>query len=112
MGALGKTGIKVLGFTSTIEMLDDMKPETATYRVKADTDYAVYVEFGTKSQEAQPFMRRAVNQTMRNSDTIMSNADDINEFVRLLAERIADNADSNAPVDTGKLQNSITVEEL
>jgi len=112
MGALGKAGVGVFGIAQSLELLEDMKPEEASYRVTADTDYAVYVEFGTKSQEAQPFMRRATNQAMRNAGSYMEEADDVDEFVELLAENIAERAERNAPVDTGTLQNSITVEQL
>lgn len=112
MGALGKAGIGIFGLSQTLDMLDGMKPESASYRVTADTDYAVYVEFGTKSQEAQPFMRRATNKAMRDADTLLEDADDVDEFVSLLAENIAENAEGNAPVDTGTLQGSIEVEKL
>jgi len=112
MGALGKAGVGLFGLSEAVDMLEDAKPETASYRVSADTDYAVYVEFGTKSQEAQPFMRQAVRKTLREAESIFDDADDIDEFVRLLAEKIADRAETNAPVDTGKLKNSITVEKI
>jgi len=113
MGALGRTGLSLYGMNETLELLDGMKPDdSATYRVQADTDYAVYVEFGTKNMSAQPYMRPAVNQTMRNAGKHADDADDVDEFVEILAEEIASKARDRAPVDTGKLQNSITVEKL
>lgn len=112
MGALGKAGVGIFGISETMEMLEDAKPEEATYRVSAETDYAVYVEFGTKSQEAQPYMRRATNQTMREAGKHMEDAEDVDEFVSNLAEAIAERARDNAPVDTGTLRDSITVTEL
>lgn len=112
MGALGNTGIGIVGLSSTIDMLEDAKPETASYRVSAETDYAVYVELGTKNMKAQPYVRPAVRQVMRNAGVYADEADDTDEFVELLAEAIAEKARSNAPVDTGELSDSITVEEL
>lgn len=113
MGALGKTGIRLIGLHETQEMLEGMKlDDSATYRVKADTDYAVYVEFGTRNMPAQPYMRPAVNQTMREADRYIDKADSMDEFVEMLANKIADRAQDRAPVDTGTLRDSITVEKL
>lgn len=93
-------------------MLESQKPESATYRVTADTEYAVYVEFGTRYMEAQPYMRPAVNKTMRNAGSFADDADSTDEFVRMIAEEIADKARGQAPVDTGRLRDSIEVKEL
>lgn len=113
MGALGKAGIGLIGLSATQDMLENAKPDdTATYRVSAETDYAVYVEMGTRNMEAQPYMRPAVNQTMRNAGSYAAQADSNDEFVELLAEAIADKARDKAPVDTGTLRDSITVEKL
>jgi len=57
-------------------------------------------------------MRPALNQAMRNGDRYMAEADDVDEFVELLAEEVADTAQDRAPVDTGTLRDSITVEEV
>jgi hypothetical protein len=104
--------LEISGINSTKQKLENAKPETTSYRVTADTDYAVYVEFGTKSQSAQPFMRQAVNQVMRDADSIAESAESTDDLVETLAEEIADEARDNAPVDTGKLRNSIEVREL
>lgn len=112
MGALGKAGIALLGYDAMLDSLEAAKPSEATYRVSASTDYAVHVEFGTKHSPAQPYMRPAVNQVMRNSERYAGGADDTDELVENLAEAIAEKARGKAPVDTGKLRDSITVEEL
>lgn len=104
--------IEVDGIESTKAMLETKKPDTAKYRVTADTEYAVYVEFGTRYMEAQPFMRPAVNQTMRNAGKYAEDANDTDEFVESIAEAIANKAERKAPVDTGRLQNSIEVRKL
>lgn len=105
-------GVDASGIKEAKTMLEDAKPETASYRVSAQTDYAVYVEFGTKYMEAQPFMRPATNQVMRNAGMYAKKADSTDEFVRELAEAIADKAADRAPVDTGRLKRSITAEKI
>lgn len=112
MGALGKAGVAVLGFNEVTDMLEAAKPETASYRVSAQTDYAVYVEFGTKKDAAQPYMRPATNQVMRNAGVYAEDADSTDEFVENVANAIADKAADRAPVDTGTLQDSITAEKI
>lgn len=112
MGALGDAGVKLLDYAATVDALESAKPAEATYRVSASTDYAVHVEFGTKHAPAQPYMRPAVNQVMRNAERYASSADDTDELVESIAEAIADKARGKAPVDTGTLRDSITVEEL
>lgn len=104
--------IDISGVDETQQMLEEAKPQTAEYRVKADTSYAVYVEFGTKYMEAQPYLRPAVNQTMREAESIFENSDDIEDFVENLAERIQEIAKDRVPVRTGQLKRSITVERL
>lgn len=104
--------IDVDGVDETQAMLEESKPETAAYRVSANTDYAVYVEFGTKYMEAQPYLRPAVHQTMRNASTYAKQSDSVDEFVESLAEEAAKKARKKAPVDTGRLRDSITVEKL
>lgn len=110
--AFNNANVEIDGIATTVANLERAKPETAAYRVSADVDYAIYVEFGTKFAQAQPYLRPAVNQTIRNADSLAARANSVDELVELLAESIAEKAQGNAPVDTGKLQNSIKVEEL
>lgn len=104
--------IDISGIDSAQAALEEAKPQEAEYRVNAGTSYAVYVEFGTKHMEAQPFLRPAVNQTMREAESIFEDSDDVDEFVEALAERIQEHAKESVPVRTGRLKRSITVEEL
>jgi len=105
--------ISIDGVDESKAMLEEAKPDgSATYRVKADTEYAVYVEYGTKHMSAQPYLRPAVNQTMRNAGSYAEDADDLDGFAKSLADAIAERAQDKAPVDTGRLRDSITVEEL
>lgn len=103
-------GTAIRGFGATMDMLDYAEFGTVRATVSAKTDYAVYVEFGTYKDEAQPYLRPAVRQTMRELPDIVSDADDEAEIVNTMAERIADRMRSDVPVDTGTLRNSITVE--
>jgi len=112
--AFTNVGVKVLQFNAATDTLESMKPSgDATYRVIADTDYAVYVEFGTKNMAAQPYLRPAVNQALRESGSLWEQSDgDIDEFVEKFADKVAENAQDNAPVDTGTLRDSIRVEQV
>ncbi|MCU4754241.1 hypothetical protein OB919_20035 [Halobacteria archaeon AArc-curdl1] len=105
------SGISVSGFDTVLDALDYDVSGTAKYTVKARAEYAVFVEFGSSRNQAQPFIRPAVEQTMRNIDTLIDDTADSDEIARILAEDIADNSRGNAPVDTGNLRDSITVEE-
>jgi len=104
--------IEVDGISSVNAKLEEAKPGTAEYRVSANTDYAVYVEFGTRYMEAQPYLRPAVNQTMREADAIARSSDSVEEFVEELAENIAERAKDEVPVRTGRLKRSIKVEKV
>jgi len=104
-------GTALRGFDAVMDMLQYDEFGTVQATVSAETDYAVYVEFGTYKDEAQPYLRPAVNQTLRELPEIMQSADDEEELVNEIANRIADRMRDEVPVDTGQLKNSITVEE-
>lgn len=105
--------VDVSGISQTAEMLEQSKPEgSAEWRVHADTDYAVYVEFGTSKMEAQPYLRPAARRAMRNIDSLAEDADSVNELVENIAIAIEDEAQERAPVDTGRLRNSIHAERI
>lgn len=106
------TGIDVDGLETTVTALEDAKPSEATWTVGTDVEYSVYVEYGTRHMEAQPFLRPAVRQTMREADSIAEDADDADELVEAIAKRIEERAKEKAPVDTGRLMRSIEAEEV
>jgi len=83
---------------------------TVAYRVGTNVEYAIYVEFGTSSNQAQPYLRPAVEQAMAEIDQI--SWDSPEELVEKLALRIESYAKDNTPVDTGNLQGSIKAERV
>ena len=103
-------GISLSGLDSTLDVLDYDGFGTVTYRVGSDVDYSIHVEYGTSRMEAQPYLRPAVEEVLSNIDQYADNADSLDEMIKAIAEAVADVASDKAPVDTGRLQNSITVE--
>lgn len=106
------SGITMTGIGGVMDALDYDGFGTAEYRVGTNVEYAVYVEFGTSSQEAQPYLRPAVEQAVAELDSIADNADSVDELVEILALKIESYAKERAPVDTGTLRNSITATQL
>jgi len=104
--------ISLDGFSALNETLDYTGFGTESYRVKAGAPYALHVEFGTSRMQAQPFLRPAVEDVVANIDRYVDDADTPEELVEQLAEAIAERARDRAPVDTGRLRDSITVERL
>jgi len=104
-------GTAIAGWQTVDGMLSYDEFGTVTATVSAETEYAVYVEFGTVHMEAQPYLRPAVTQTLRELPAIAHDTDGPDELVNEIARRIADRMRDKVPVDTGQLKRSITVEE-
>lgn len=107
-------GINIHGISQTEQELDSARhfaENVSRFTVAADVEYAVYVEFGTIHQQAQPFLANATREVMRNPDKYVDNPESARELIEQLTNAIADAARSNAPVDTGTLRDSIRVEE-
>ena len=105
-------GITMLGFDGVMDALDYDGFGTKEYRVGTDVEYAVYVEFGTASNEAQPYLRPAVEQALSEMDRVADRADSPEELVEELALRVEELAKKRAPVDTGTLRNSIEAQRV
>ncbi|ELZ00767.1 HK97-gp10 family putative phage morphogenesis protein [Natrialba asiatica] len=105
------TGISISGFDGLLDSLDYRTSGTVQYTVRAGVDYAIYVEYGTSKMQAQPFLRPAVEEAVRDLDRIIGSDLDPDTIADTLANEIADNAQSRAPVDTGALRDSIEVEK-
>lgn len=106
-------GITISGIDEAQESVEAAKPDNITTRaIVADTEYAVFVEFGTISQAAQPFIRPAVREVLRNPSRHVNSPDTVDEIIGDLVEAIADLAKRKAPVDTGRLRDSIQVKEV
>lgn len=105
--------VNIDGLSGVVASLEAAKPgDTESWQVGSDVEYSVYVEFGTKNQQAQPYLRPAVNQAFRRSDKLAAEANSTDEFIELLAKQIAKNARETVPVDTGRLKRSIKAEKL
>lgn len=112
---MSNSGIDILGYASVIEDLDDVRDAVSTteqWKVGTNVEYAVYVEFGTSDQAAQPYLRPAARSALRDFDSVVGSVDDADELVEELALRIEEKAKDRAPVDTGNLRRSIEAERL
>lgn len=102
----------MLGIDGVISALDYESFGTRKYRVGTNVDYAIHVEFGTSSNQAQPYLRPAVEKAINELDDIADSADSPAELVQKFALRIEKYAKENAPVDTGNLRGSISAQKL
>lgn len=84
----------------------------AEWVVGTNVEYSVYVEYGTSTQAAQPYLRPAVERAQRESERIFNGADGMDEFVASLALLIEEDAKRRCPVDTGNLRASIRAEKV
>lgn len=105
-------GISMLGIDDVMNALDYEDFGTRKYRVGTNADYAVHVEFGTSSNQAQPYLRPAVEKAVNELDEIADSTDGVNELVETLALKIEEYAKKNAPVDTGNLKGSISAQRI
>lgn len=109
---MGKSGTSIFGFSSLMDALDFDASGTASYVVGSNVEYAVYVEFGTSSQQAQPYLRPAVERAVRKLDTVVEDADSTDEIAEALALQVEREAKELVPVDSGNLKGSIEAEKL
>jgi phage gpG-like protein len=101
----------LFGMDTVLDALDFESFGTARYVVGTNVEYAVYVEFGTSRNQAQPYLRPAVERAVRSMDQL-SVADSPEEIAQRLALKIEAEAKREAPVDTGTLKASITAQKL
>ena len=105
-------GISMLGINGVISALDYESFGTRKYRVGTNANYAIHVEFGTSSNQAQPYLRPAVETTVAEFDDIADSASSPDELVQKFALRVEKYAKENAPVDTGNLRGSISAQRI
>ena len=103
-------GVTMLGLDGVLDALDYDGFGSREYRVGTNAEYAVYVEYGTASNQAQPYLRPAVEKAIAEIDQI--SWDSPQELVETLALKVESYAKDNAPVDTGNLQGSIKAERV
>jgi hypothetical protein len=106
------SGINLVGFGDVIDALDYQPFGRVKYVVGTNVEYSVYVEYGTSEQRAQPYLRPALEQALREFDTYASEADSAEELVENLALRVEAIAKEEVPVDTGNLRGSIEAERV
>lgn len=106
------TGISMLGFDGVMDALDYDSFGSEEYRVGTNVEYAIFVEYGTSRNQAQPYLRPAVEEVLSDIDQIANRVDSPEELVERLALEIEAVAKKNAPVDSGNLRGSITAERL
>lgn len=112
---MANRGIQVLtevsGFGKVDSWLQQMILESdEIYLVGTNVEYSIYVEFGTSSTAAQPYLFPAVESALSEVHQIWEDTGyDINATVRTLAFRIEAYAKFRCPVDTGNLRSSISV---
>lgn len=105
-----QVGMSLLGAADVIDSFQYLlgKFESpADWVVGTNVKYSLYVEFGTSSQKAQPYLRPALAKVKRNIGRIVSSASSLNEALRNAALAIEAEAKRLVPVDTGTLKGSI-----
>ncbi|CDK39672.1 HK97 gp10 family phage protein [Halorubrum sp. AJ67] len=105
-------GITMLGLDGVLDALDYDGFGSRKYRVGTNVEYAVYVEYGTASNQAQPFLRPAVERAVSELDQYASDVDSVDELIEKLAIKIEEYAKKKAPVDTGNLRGSISAQRV
>jgi hypothetical protein len=98
-----------------IDDLQDRYTTTDSWLVGTAVSYAVYVNFGTRDQDPQPFFTSTIQEARqdlpgfiaRNTQTTVAQIDSADELVRVTALAIERVAKQRAPVDTGTLRASI-----
>ena len=98
---------------STLDGVEEQWGNAPTWVVGTNVEYAVHVEFGTSSQEAQSHLRDAVKQTMRSdADRLADEASSADELIEMIAHTIERRTKELAPVDTGTLKASYKAERV
>lgn len=108
-------GLKLHGAAQAIDALDDMRDALGddAYSVGTSVEYAAYVEFGTSTQQAQPYLFPAAQKVMRSQfDAFARAANSTDELARMVALAIEAEAKRTVPVDTGRLRASISVQKI
>jgi len=103
----------MLGMSAAFNALESFEDEMTddTAYVGTTAEYAAPVEFGTEDQQAQPYLRPALQQGLAPAriqsvlDGVLTG--DIDNKAFQIAQDVGDIAKENAPVDTGNLMGSI-----
>jgi hypothetical protein len=113
-----------VGLGSVLEAIDDLQERYAgggaTWVVGTRVEYAIYVNFGTRNQDPQPFFSAAIAEAQTdlagfvasNTRTTLGQADSADELVQTVALALERRMKELAPVDTGTLRASIAAVPL
>lgn len=103
----------LIGYNSLINTFQSITDNWSTpneRQVVAGAPYSAYVEFGTWSMAAQPFMRPAIDGAVGRAGNHARSANNVNQLLELLAIDIRDHAKTYAAVDTGRMRDEIHIE--
>lgn len=102
------------GVARTVSMFEAAKhyyTESVEWTIGTSVEYSVYVEVGTSTQQAQPYLRPALKQVKSRADAIVEKHDgDLEAALKDIATQIEAEAKRRCPVDTGNLRSSIKAE--
>jgi len=111
--------VDVDGFTDAIEELKDLEEDLGQrgeWIVGTSVSYGIYVEYGTRYMQAQPYFRPALAELRaRGVDGFIEDhtrksleeIDDVDELVKTVAFALERRVSELAPVDTGTLRSSV-----
>lgn len=109
--------MSVLGAASTIDAFETFlrqvdKARDTVVIVGTNVEYAAFVELGTSQMRAQPYLFPATQKVAANPSAYIDDPDSLDEFIEQVGLAIEGEAKKLAPVDTGRLQNSIEAEKI
>jgi hypothetical protein len=99
-------------FDGLMDIRNAIEASDSAWVVGTNVEYAVYVEFGTRYMEAQPYLREAVREVMSGADQLAAKASSTDELVQLIALAVERRAKDHVPVDTGNLRSSIEARKI
>ena len=94
------------------ELTDTFSGESAGYSVRTNVEYAPDQEFGTARQSGTPHFRPGMDATKAKMGQLALQANDLDEWLRLVALQWERETKLRAPVLTGNLKAGWTAEEL
>lgn len=109
-------GMSLIGHAALKKTFMGMMPAlTDTWWIGPNTDYDVYIEYGTSRMPARPCVKTGAERAGAKMDELISKAKDFNDFLRLLAlsteKEIKAVIKEWNVIDTGNYWRSVTVEK-
>ena len=105
-------GMSMLGHAALMKSFKAMIPaQTDVWEIGPQTDYDVYVEFGTSRMPARPYVKPGAERGMAALGELELKAKDVNALLRLLALKIEGEIkhviEEKSIIDTGNLLRSV-----